>query len=72
MLAVLTGGALLLALFVVPACMGRHPKAHLTAMAIGALLAFIPLLVYGSIPRLIDRFDPEPWWCLALAFAWGA
>jgi len=71
-LAVLTGGALLLALFVVPACMGRHPKAHLTAMAIGALLAFIPLLVYGSIPRLIDRFDPEPWWCLALAFAWGA
>jgi RsiW-degrading membrane proteinase PrsW (M82 family) len=24
------------------------------------------------IPRLIDRFDPEPWWALALVLGWGA
>ena len=38
----------------------------------GALLAFIPLVLYMTIPWVIDRFDPEPWWCLALALLWGA
>jgi RsiW-degrading membrane proteinase PrsW (M82 family) len=71
-LAVLVGGALLLAIFLVPALMERHPGPRLTAMAVGALLAFVPLIFYASIPRVIDRFDPEPWWCLALALVWGA
>jgi RsiW-degrading membrane proteinase PrsW (M82 family) len=71
-LAVLVGAGLLLLLFVLPAFMGRHPMHRLEAMGIGALLAFIPLLVYAGIPRVIDRFDPEPWWCLLLALLWGA
>ena len=71
-LAVVTGAAILLALFVLPAMMARHPGPRLTAMAVGAALAFIPLVLYASVPRIIDRFDPEPWWCLALALLWGA
>jgi protease PrsW len=71
-LAILIGAALLIALFIVPAMMGRHAEARLTAMAVGAALAFIPLVLYMSIPWIIDRYDPEPWWCLALALAWGA
>ncbi len=38
----------------------------------GALYAFPPLLIYLWVPWIIDRFDPEPWWCLALALFWGA
>ena len=49
-LALLLGGALLLALFLLPALMARHPWPRLTAMGVGALLAFIPLLFYMSIP----------------------
>ncbi len=36
------------------------------------LLAFLPVLIYLSVPYLIDRYDPEPWWALAGVFAWGA
>jgi protease PrsW len=71
-LAVVVGGVLLLVLFLLPALLARHPGPRLTAMAVGAALAFVPLVVYASIPRIIDRFDPEPWWCLALAMVWGA
>ena len=42
------------------------------AMVVGALLAFPPLVVYLFVPAVIDRYDPEPWWCLAMAFLWGA
>jgi protease PrsW len=71
-LAVLVGGALLLTIFLLPALLARHPGPRLTAMGLGAALAFIPLGLYVSIPRLIDRYDPEPWWCLLLALVWGA
>jgi RsiW-degrading membrane proteinase PrsW (M82 family) len=71
-LAVLVGGALLLVLFLLPALFARHPEPRLEAMGVGAVLAFIPLVLYMSIPRILDRFDPEPWWCLALALLWGA
>jgi RsiW-degrading membrane proteinase PrsW (M82 family) len=71
-LAVLVGAGLLLALFILPVLMMRHPGHRLSAMGVGAILAFIPLIFYMGIPRLIDRFDPEPWWCLALALVWGA
>ena len=30
------------------------------------------LLLYLPVPSVLDRFDPEPWWCLAMAFFWGA
>ncbi|WP_245677851.1 PrsW family intramembrane metalloprotease [Chondromyces crocatus] len=42
------------------------------AMFIGALFAFPPLVIYLFIPSILDRFDPEPWWCLLMAFLWGA
>lgn len=42
------------------------------AMAFGAVPAFVMLLVYLPVPAVLDRFDPEPWWCLTMAFLWGA
>jgi RsiW-degrading membrane proteinase PrsW (M82 family) len=50
----------------------RRPEDAAYATFIGALLAFPPLIVYLFVPAIIDRFDPEPWWCLAMAFLWGA
>lgn len=48
------------------------PGQMLAAVMQGALFAFVPLCVYLSIPAVLDRYDPEPWWCLAMAFLWGA
>lgn len=50
----------------------RRPGDAAYATMIGALMAFPPLLVYLFVPAIIDRYDPEPWWCLAMAFLWGA
>ena len=39
---------------------------------IATVVAFLPAMLY-LIPLIwIDRYDPEPFWLLALAFAWGA
>lgn len=39
---------------------------------IATVVAFLPAVIY-VIPLIwIDRYDPEPLWLLALAFAWGA
>ncbi|CAN5332045.1 hypothetical protein BH20ACI2_BH20ACI2_14190 [soil metagenome] len=39
---------------------------------IAAVVAFVPATLY-LIPLIwLDRYDPEPFWLLALAFAWGA
>jgi len=66
------GAAILIILFVVQPLWGKHSDARLEAMGMGALYAFPPLLIYLWVPWIIDRFDPEPWWCLALALWWGA
>ncbi len=39
---------------------------------VAVVMAFVPALFYLSIVLLIDRYDPEPPWVLALAFLWGA
>lgn len=40
--------------------------------AIAAVIAFTPAVLY-IIPLVgLDRYDPEPFWLLAFAFAWGA
>jgi RsiW-degrading membrane proteinase PrsW (M82 family) len=65
------GAAILLLLFVIEPLSARNTGARLQAMELGALLAFPPLLVYLWVPWIIDRFDPEPWWCLALVLLWG-
>ncbi len=49
-----------------------QPEDVADAMAFGAVPAFVMLLVYLPVPAVLDRFDPEPWWCLAMAFFWGA
>jgi RsiW-degrading membrane proteinase PrsW (M82 family) len=37
-----------------------------------SVIAFIPALLYVLPFMWLDRYDPEPLWLLALAFAWGA
>src|SRR5580698_7023575 len=44
----------------------------LGAVLQGALFAFVPLCVYLAVPAVLDRYDPEPWWCLAMVFLWGS
>lgn len=65
-------GASLLALeFVLPLFYEPDPVRAFTFMLLGALLAFPAAMVYLLIPRLLDRFDPEPWEALVCAFLWG-
>jgi protease PrsW len=71
-LGMLGGLVLLVLLFVVPALFSRDGDVELTAMTIGAVFALPPLLVYLWIPWIVDRYDPEPWWCLLIALSWGA
>lgn len=42
------------------------------AAVIAAVIAFVPAIFYLMPLVWLDRFDPEPIWILALAFAWGA
>ena len=58
-------------MFVIQPLSGKNFDARFDAMVMGALLAFPPLVVYLWVPWVIDRYDPEPWWCLALALLWG-
>lgn len=39
---------------------------------IAAVVAFVPAVLYLFPLMMLDRYDPEPLWILALAFAWGA
>jgi RsiW-degrading membrane proteinase PrsW (M82 family) len=71
-LCMLAGLVALVFFFLVMPLAGDDPASEYQAMAVGALCAIPPLTVYLWIPRLIDRFDPEPWWALALVFGWGA
>lgn len=68
------GGIVLNVLFFVLEIFGtkRSPEVVASAMLAGAIPAFAMLLVYVPVPSVLDRFDPEPWWCLAMAFIWGA
>jgi RsiW-degrading membrane proteinase PrsW (M82 family) len=44
----------------------------IVAAVIAAVVAFVPATIYILPLMFLDRFDPEPPWALALAFAWGA
>lgn len=39
---------------------------------VAAVVAFVPAMLYLLPFIWLDRYDPEPLWLLALAFAWGA
>jgi RsiW-degrading membrane proteinase PrsW (M82 family) len=69
---ILTGIALNILFTMAEVFLSRDPGATFWAMCVGALLAFPPLVVYLFVPAVIDRYDPEPWWCLLMAFLWGA
>ncbi len=65
------GSFVLVTTFLVPALSSHQPRSQLAAMGIGALIAFPAAVAYLTIPRLLDRYDPEPWSMLLLALAWG-
>jgi len=70
-LGILMGGLLLLVVFLIPALTSKHADVELDAMLVGAALALPPLVIYLWVPWIVDRYDPEPWWCLLMALAWG-
>ena len=43
----------------------------LVPAVIATVVAFVPAMVYLLPIVWLDRYDPEPSWLLALAFAWG-
>jgi protease PrsW len=52
--------------------LSKNPGRMVESVLTGALFAFLPVGIYLFLPAIIDRYDPEPWWCLAMAFLWGA
>jgi RsiW-degrading membrane proteinase PrsW (M82 family) len=67
---VLAGAVSLLVFFVVvPVSVGRADM--LLNMVVGAVLAFPAGAVYLTFPRLLDRYDPEPWYALIGCLLWG-
>ncbi len=70
-LGMLSGGFLLLLLLFAPALIAKDPDREINATIIGAILALPMLGIYLWIPWIVDRYDPEPVWALAMALAWG-
>lgn len=70
-LGMLAGALLLLIVFVIPAFTSKNAGDEVGAMLVGALFAMPMLVVYLWVPWIIDRYDPEPWWCLLIALSWG-
>ncbi len=71
-LGILLGASLFMAVFLVPPLFTSDPLARYAAMASAAALAFPAVVVYMTVPRLLDRYDPEPAWALTMVFFWGA
>lgn len=71
LLGMLAGGFLLVAMMFFPALLSKHADIELTATFIGALFALPMLAIYLWIPWIVDRYDPEPLWALALVLGWG-
>ncbi|WP_199424104.1 PrsW family intramembrane metalloprotease [Actinotalea solisilvae] len=44
----------------------------LAALPLAGILAFVPLALVLLAIRWVDRWEPEPWQALAVAFGWGA
>ena len=69
---ILVGASLFMAVFLVPPLFAPDPLSRYAAMASAAALAFPAVVVYMTVPRLLDRYDPEPAWALTMVFVWGA
>jgi RsiW-degrading membrane proteinase PrsW (M82 family) len=71
-LAMLGGALLFVLVFVVaPLFELSDPGSYFGAMLMGAVMALPALGAYIWIPRIVDRYDPEPWWLLLGALGWG-
>lgn len=66
------GGFLCLFFFILLPLIEADPAGAFMAMGVGAVIAFPAMAMYLTFPRLLDRYDPEPWYALLLALAWGA
>jgi RsiW-degrading membrane proteinase PrsW (M82 family) len=69
---IVVGAVLLFALFLVPPLFSPDAPRIYGTMVLGAVLAFPAALVYLTVPRLLDRYDPEPWYALVGCLGWGA
>jgi protease PrsW len=66
-------GGLLLSVFLLSDILSaKNSGEYFVLMLVGGGISFTAVLVYMIVPVLIDRYDPEPWWALLMAFAWGA
>jgi RsiW-degrading membrane proteinase PrsW (M82 family) len=65
------GGVLLILLLFFPALLSKNPDVEVMSLFLGALFALPMLVVYLWVPWIVDRYDPEPWWALLMALAWG-
>ncbi len=69
----MTAGVVLNVVFQFGEIVGAAQPGQMQAAVLhGALFALLPLGFYLAVPAVLDRYDPEPWWCLAMAFLWGA
>ncbi len=65
------GTLLLAAMFLVPPLFSKNPGGAYLAMLAGAVFAVPAGLMYLTVPRLLDRYDPEPWYALLGCLVWG-
>lgn len=72
LLGTLSGAALLVVVFLLPPLFTENPIAVYGAVLLGAALALPAAAMYLTVPRLLDRYDPEPWYALVGSFLWGA
>jgi len=72
LVAQLVGGGIVLLLDVVLPLFMEDAARTFAAMGVGAIIAFPAMAMYLTLPRLLDRYDPEPVYALLLALSWGA
>jgi RsiW-degrading membrane proteinase PrsW (M82 family) len=65
------GMGLLLFEVLLPPLLTADPGEHYLTMLLGAGFALPAAVVYLTVPRLLDRYDPEPWYALVGCLAWG-
>lgn len=70
-LGMLAGGFLLVMMLFFPALLSKHADVEIEALFLGALFALPMLVIYLWVPWIVDRYDPEPAWALAMTLAWG-
>lgn len=70
-LATLFGLVLLLIFVLLPPLAENNPLHVYRSMLLGAVLALPAGLVYLMVPRIFDRYDPEPWYALVGCLLWG-